>query len=103
MKLLLDIGNTHTHLGLAGANGLARQRNIPTTAWEKGQAAAPVKRFVGAAKVDQIVVCSVVPWASAAATRALRGAFQLDVVFLNHKTVRGIGVEYPKPQTIGPD
>jgi type III pantothenate kinase len=103
MKLLLDIGNTHTHLGLAGANGVVRQRNIPTIAWKKGQATPLIKRFMGAVALEQIVICSVVPWASSAATRALKRAFSLDVLVLNHKTVRGIGIEYPKPQTIGPD
>jgi type III pantothenate kinase len=103
MKLLLDIGNTHTHLGLANSSRVLRQRNIPTIDWKMGRAGGLIKRFVGAAKLDQIVICSVVPWATAKAARALRDAFGLDALLLNHKTVRGIGVEYPNPKSIGPD
>jgi type III pantothenate kinase len=103
MKLLLDIGNTHTHLGLASATRVVRQRNIPTVAWKQGRAGDLVARFVGTAGVDQIVVCSVVPSATTQAVRLLEKRLVVEVLLLNHKTVRGIGVQYPKPHTIGPD
>ena len=36
MILLLDIGNTHTHLGLADADGVRRQTNLKTALWQTG-------------------------------------------------------------------
>ena len=40
MILLLDIGNTHTHLGLANGKRVLRQSDIATTAWANGAASA---------------------------------------------------------------
>ena len=39
MILLFDIGNTHTHLGLANDRRVVRQTNIPTARWFEGKAA----------------------------------------------------------------
>jgi pantothenate kinase type III len=36
MLLLLDIGNTHTHLGLATERAVKHQRNIETARWRDG-------------------------------------------------------------------
>ena len=49
MILLLDIGNTHTHLGLANGERVLRQKNIPTAAVLKGAADDLVAGFVGGA------------------------------------------------------
>ena len=51
MILLFDIGNTHTHLGLANATRVQRQTNIPTASWFDGTAASLVKKFVDRARV----------------------------------------------------
>ena len=40
MILLFDIGNTHTHLGLADRRRVVKQINIPTASWFKGDAGA---------------------------------------------------------------
>jgi pantothenate kinase type III len=47
MILLFDIGNTHTHLGLADGRRVRKQADIPTSAWSGGAAAALVKKFAG--------------------------------------------------------
>ena len=38
MILLLDIGNTHTHLGLANSRRVVKQANLPTAGWFNGTA-----------------------------------------------------------------
>ena len=43
MILLFDIGNTHTHLGLANARRVVRQVDIPTAAWFEGRRGAGEK------------------------------------------------------------
>jgi type III pantothenate kinase len=103
MKLLLDIGNTHTHLGLANEQRVIRQRNIATEDWRRGGALAEVRAFVGRARIEGTALCSVVPWATKAAGRILHKAFGLRPLELNYKNVRGIGVDYPKPASIGAD
>jgi pantothenate kinase type III len=40
--LLLDVGNTHTHLGLADANAVLKQTDIPTSNWAQTKAAMRV-------------------------------------------------------------
>jgi len=103
MILLFDIGNSNTHLGLADARAVVKQRNIPTANWLTGNAAKAVTAFVGRAHVEGAAVCSVVPKATPHARKFVRRQFHLDCFELNHQTVTGVGVDYPRPQTIGPD
>lgn len=103
MLLLFDIGNTHTHLGLADGRRVLKQINLPTRDWFDGNAAAQVKKFVGARKISGVALCSVVPRATPLVRRAVRDTWRLDVLELNAKTARGVGIDYPQPQTIGPD
>src|SRR6184192_4152670 len=101
MLLLLDIGNTHTHLGLAGRK-VVRQTEIATRDWTTGKAAGLIKCFCGERKVFGAALCSVVPKATAPANRFLQ-KLGVPCVELTARTVRGIGIDYPKPATIGPD
>ena len=64
MILLFDIGNTHTHVGLADGRRVVKQADIPTLAWFGGGAAARVKKFTGTNKIDGAILCSVVPRAT---------------------------------------
>lgn len=101
--LLLDIGNTHTHLGLANEHHVLRQANIPTTAWFSGSAAGLVQRFVRRAPLAGTALCSVVPRATPHVLRAIKRFSSLPVLRLTPKTLCGVGIRYPKPNTIGPD
>jgi type III pantothenate kinase len=103
MTLLFDIGNTHTHVGLADNRRVLRQINIPTGEWLGGNAGIIVARFVGAKKIKGAVVCSVVPKATPFVHRTLSRIWRLPALELTHKTLRGLGIDYPKPDTIGPD
>ena len=103
MILLFDIGNTHTHLGLATHQRVVKQTNIPTREWFSGKTPALVKKFIGGKKIEGAILCSVVPRATPLVRRFVNTTWKLGTLELNDKTVRGIGVDYPKPQTIGPD
>lgn len=103
MTLLFDIGNTHTHVGLANARHVVKQKNFPTANWLTGDAAKSVAAFVGNARLDGAALCSVVPMATPHARKFVKRRWDLDCFELNHKTIRGVGVDYPRPQTIGPD
>src|SRR5437667_3630092 len=103
MILLLDIGNTHTHLGLANARRVLKQANIPTTSWADGSAKGLAIKFVGPASLQGACLCSVVPRATPLALKAIRRLWNLPCLELSPKTVRGVGIDYPKPATIGPD
>jgi type III pantothenate kinase len=101
--LLFDIGNTHTHLGLANERRVLRQANIPTTAWFHGSAARLVQRFVRRTPLAGAALCSVVPRATPHALRAIKRLWKLPVLRLTPNTLCGVGIRYPRPQTIGPD
>ena len=103
MILLFDIGNTHTHVGLADARRVVRQINVPTCEWFGGKAASPVRKFAGSQKIDGAVLCSVVPRATPRVCKTVRVLWSLDVLELTPETVLGVGIDYPKPNTIGPD
>ena len=105
MLLLFDIGNTHTHVGLATNARVLKQINVPTRDWYGGstRAAALVKKFVGTRKMDGAALCSVVPRATPHVRKAIRKLWNLDALELNAQTTRGVGIDYPKPKTIGAD
>jgi type III pantothenate kinase len=103
MILLFDIGNTHTHLGLANGNQVIKQTDIPTLAWLGGSAGALVRKFAGKARITGAVLCSVVPRATPFVVKFVRATWQVETLELNAKTIRGVGVDYPKPASIGAD
>ena len=103
MILLFDIGNTHTHLGLANGQRVLKRADIPTPAWFSGKAPALVAKFAGAAKLDGAVLCSVVPRATRRVRHAVSRRWGLQALELTPKTLRGVGVDYPRPASIGPD
>ena len=103
MILLFDIGNTHTHVGLADDRRVRKQTDLPTLAWFDGSAAARVKKFAGKNKITGAVLCSVVPRATPLVHQTVRAFWKLDALELNPKTIRGVGIDYPKPDSIGPD
>jgi type III pantothenate kinase len=103
MLLLFDIGNTNTHVGLANHRRVVKQTNIPTAGWFNGTAVKLVKKFAGHATLDGVALCSVVPHATPLVHQTARALWKLGVFELTPKTLRGMGIDYPKPDTIGPD
>ena len=103
MILLFDIGNTHTHLGWADGRGVRRRTDLPTAAWFTGDAARLVQRFVGRARPDGASVCSVVPTATSRVVRLVTTQCDCASLVLTPATLRGVGINYPRPATIGPD
>jgi type III pantothenate kinase len=103
MILLLDIGNTNTHLGLANATRVLKQKNLPTAAWFDGTAEKLIRKFAAATRLEGAALCSVVPRATPRVRKAIRRLWRLPVLELTPKTLRGVGINYPRPDTIGPD
>jgi type III pantothenate kinase len=103
MILLFDIGNTNTHLGLANSERVFKQANIPTFGWFNGSAKALVSKFVGRNVLVGAATCSVVPRATPRVCKTVRNLWKLNCIELTPKTLRGVGIDYPKPSTIGPD
>jgi type III pantothenate kinase len=103
MILLFDIGNTNTHVGLANNQRVMKHADIPTSGWSSGQGNASLKRFLGKTRPSGVALCSVVPRATPRVIHVVRQRWGLEALILTPKTLRGVGIDYPKPETIGPD
>jgi type III pantothenate kinase len=103
MILIFDIGNTHAHIGLANGKRVAKQANIPTREWFGGNARTRMVKFAGAKKIEGVVLCSVVPRVTPQVRKIVHSIWKLDPLELTPKTLRGVGIDYPKPNSIGPD
>ncbi|MDB6025872.1 MAG: Type pantothenate kinase [Verrucomicrobiales bacterium] len=103
MILLFDIGNTHTHLGLANGKKVLRQTNIRTADWFDATAQKQVQTFLKTSKLEGAALCSVVPRATAFVHEFVTEKLFLPCFELNAASIVGVGIDYPKPATIGPD
>jgi type III pantothenate kinase len=103
MIALFDVGNTHTHIGLANCARVLRRINLATADWRKGRSQTAAAEFFRGRFLDGAVFCSVVPAVTPLVSRFIREKLHVPAVALDSRTVGGIGIDYPKPQTIGPD
>jgi type III pantothenate kinase len=101
--LLFDIGNTNTHLGLATHQRVIKQANVPTSDWLNGGVKDTLLKFAGRNEVEGAALCSVVPRITPLVLKAVWQLWKVDALELTPKTLRGVGIDYPKPKTIGPD
>lgn len=93
--LLFDIGNGRTKLALSTSDALHERRETST----RDLSIASLTEATAGWTFDRVVACSVVP----KATQVLRDHFQSKLTELKHDANLGIGIRYPKPQSIGPD
>jgi type III pantothenate kinase len=103
MILLLDIGNTNTHLGLATSRRVIAQADVPTSDWLNGGVKDTLLKFAGRNSIEGAALCSVVPQTTPLVLKAVWQLWKVDALELTPKSVRGVGIDYPKPKTIGPD
>jgi type III pantothenate kinase len=103
MILLFDTGNTNTHLGLANARRIIKQANVPTEAWLNGGVKDLLLKFAGRNEIKGAALCSVVPKTTPLVLKAVWQLWKVDALELTPKTLRGVGIDYPQPKTIGPD
>jgi type III pantothenate kinase len=103
MILLFDIGNTNTHLGLATSRRVIKQADVPTNDWLNGGVKDTLLKFAGRNSIEGAALCSVVPRTTPLVLKAVWQLWKVDALELTPKTARGIGIDYPKPNTIGPD
>ncbi|HNQ74895.1 MAG TPA: type III pantothenate kinase [Verrucomicrobiota bacterium] len=103
MILLVDIGNTNTHIGLADGRRVRRRVDLPTAGFLDGTAARRLLTFVGRNQLTRAALCSVVPRATPAVRRMIRTMWHLRATELTPQTLREVGIDYPRPDSIGAD
>jgi type III pantothenate kinase len=94
--LLIDISNSFTKLALASKTDIRRRQRIAT--WQFN--ARFLRRFANRKKIDMLVVCSVVPKKN---REVQKGAGKTKVLWLNSRWKLGVGIDYPRPKSIGAD
>jgi type III pantothenate kinase len=94
-SLLIDVGNGRTKFALANADALHERRDTSTAKLS----AASLAEVLQSWSYGPVVACSVVP----RATEVLREFFGPSLIELRHDGPLGIGIRYPRPQSIGPD
>lgn len=103
MILLFDVGNTHTHVGMGDGTRVLRQTNICTEELASERARAVIRQFAGRRPIEMAAVCSVVPKATPVVGALVEGVWGLKCWELTAGRVAGVGIDYPKPKTIGAD
>jgi type III pantothenate kinase len=103
MLILFDIGNTHTHVGLADGQRVLKQADIPTYAWVAGGGPGRMKSLIGSLKIRGAALCSVVPRVTPVVKKYVQATWKVETLVLSAATVQGVGIDYPKPSAIGAD
>ncbi|SPE48894.1 Type III pantothenate kinase [Verrucomicrobia bacterium] len=103
MIILFDIGNTNTHVGLGDSRRVFEVADIPTAGWFGGSAPRFLRGALERGPLEGAALCSVVPRATPLVRRALKRLGPIPCWELTSKSLRGVGIDYPRPETIGAD
>ena len=95
--LLIDISNSYAKFAFASKKRVSAPARISTS----DVTSAVVARFLKKRKVRKVVVSSVVPEKNSAVLKAANK--KANVLRLDWKLNLGVGIDYPKPQSIGAD
>ena len=71
MTLLLDVGNTHTHVGLANDRKVLRSFDLPTAGWRDGSTEKLLLERLGARRPTRAALATVVPAVRPASSRSV--------------------------------
>lgn len=94
-QLLIDVGNGRTKFGLATRDTIHERREHPT----RELSPDAVREVTRGWQFESAVICSVVP----KVVPAFREVFGSQLIELRHDAPLGIGIRYPKPESIGAD
>ncbi len=93
--LLVDVGNGRTKLGLASRDAILDHRDLPTA----DLTSSHIRDAVSGWDFHHAVLSSVVP----AAVLPFREVLGKTLLELRHDIPLGIGIRYPRPESIGQD
>ena len=95
--LVIDIGNSQTKWAFATRRAVGPVHEIPSSP------AALRARLPKSPEADLAVISSVVPSLNPVLRKTLRRRGVRRIHFISHRSDIGIGIRYPRPQTIGAD
>src|SRR5438132_3945177 len=94
--LLIDISNSFTKLAFASKTKIGRRQKVATRRFD----ANFLRHFINRRKIDRWIVSSVVPKKNREVQKA---AGKTKVLWLNSRLKLGVGIDYPRPKSIGAD
>jgi type III pantothenate kinase len=94
--LLIDISNSFTKLAFASKIKIGRRQKVTTPQFD----ANFMRHFISRRKIDMWIVSSVVPKRNRDVQKA---AGKTKVLWLNSRLKLGVGIDYPRPKSIGAD
>jgi type III pantothenate kinase len=103
MILLVDIGNTHTHVGLADGGRVMKHGELATALWFGAGAGRYLGGWIKRGHAEGLVYCSVVPLVTERLRRWARRVGLREVLELTPRTLVGLEIDYGRPRSIGPD
>ena len=109
MLLAIDIGNTHTVVGLFAGEELRFRWRMASDARRTSDEFGILVRELCAqsnvefADIHGVVVCSVVPALTSALTEMAERALAVEPVVVGPELDLGITIEYFDPKEVGPD
>lgn len=109
MLLAVDIGNSHTTVGVFDGATLRCQVHLCTrTGWTRDELAADLSRLlvlhdIGFAQLDAAIIACVVPPALAPVREALRRYVDIDALIVGPGVRTGMTIRYDSPQDVGAD
>ena len=93
--LLIDISNSFTKIALADDQRILQKKKIATSRVDCNS----LQKLTRSWKFDRIILCSVVP----ARNTTIMETFTQPILLLSHRIPLGIGIDYPRPASIGAD
>ncbi|HET7238070.1 MAG TPA: type III pantothenate kinase [Terrimicrobiaceae bacterium] len=93
--VLVDISNSFTKVAFSSRTRLGRSFRLPTGDLSAGS----LRRLLKGREGKYTVAASVVPSRNPAVAKALPG----PLCWVGHRIPLGVGIDYPKPETIGAD
>jgi len=101
--ILVDVGNTSTHVCLERGGRLLLARRLPSAPRDKSAIHRIAGFYASRSRISGAILCSVVPALDRLWLEALREVAGGKVMKVSHALNLGIGIDYPRPATIGAD
>ena len=102
-RVLVDIGNTSTCVGIGRGRRVAHFMRFPTGEGFSAKVGRALRRYCRPGQPIESVLCSVVPSATPGWNRELRRVCGHRPLVVSHRLDLGVKIDYPRPETIGAD
>jgi len=102
MILLLDVGNTTTHVALSSTRRILERAEFPTTLWKRARVPQLLAAFLFGHTVTGVSYCLVVPGVLPAVCRFIRTR-KYDSAQVTATSVSGLKFKYRQLRTLGAD